>query len=272
MDTERPKDEGGNPEQTGEPLPLVMNSKNETNRRQNRKKVSKAICIIWNWIKGFDRLAIATLLLFIATFGLYRATSTLVIDAENTAERQLRAYVAVPAPQEVHAFAGGWRYFPGFENRGVTPTQWLTAKVSYCLTDKRIANFETFDFPDFSDPPAIHDTMVRDAGIAPPYEIVSNDDLAAISKEKRFFYMWGWIKYWDVFSKNRSLDEQRVTLYCWQAAAAEGNPATDKFHMRFNGCGRGNHTCVDAECRDEERRTQVLHSTPQELGCTSAPK
>jgi hypothetical protein len=84
--------------------------------------------------------------------------------------------------------------------------------------------------------------------------------------------MWGWIKYCDIFSKTQSPDERRVTLYCWQAAAAEGNPTTDKFHMRFNGCGRGSHTCVDAECKDEERRTQTPRSTPQELGCASITK
>jgi len=57
---------------------------------------SKPIPRLQRWLGGFNEpLTIVTLLLFLATLGLYQATRDLVHDADHNARRQLRAYVNV---------------------------------------------------------------------------------------------------------------------------------------------------------------------------------
>ncbi|SHN83120.1 hypothetical protein [Bradyrhizobium erythrophlei] len=96
MGGEESEQKHSNPEQPGGTAPIVVNGKYEKYKRYAREKIAEYFRYFWTWIQRFgEPLTVVTLLLFGATVGLYIATRDLVHDAENTAERQLRAYVGL---------------------------------------------------------------------------------------------------------------------------------------------------------------------------------
>lgn len=157
-------------------------------------------------LKITDTLLVGvTFLLFLATGALWVATAHLVEGAEDTAERQLRAYVSAN-PQTVHGFGSSQRISVDFslQNHGQTPA----FEIDHVFGMGVFAN----PLPeDFKFPPANRDVFNKSA-LFPRADmiswfnndrILSSDEVRDIENDTDRFYIWGKITYRDAFGKLR---------------------------------------------------------------------
>lgn len=145
-------------------------------------------------------LSIFTALLFFATLALWWSTRRLVKGAEETAERQLRAYICVKAVTLMNFNVGSQPIFRvTFENTGQTPAY----NVRSCI------KMETFEIPL---PEELPEQLTREVGFnlgaGQPSEIrepinvvIMQDDIVALTSNKIAIIAWGKIIYEDIFGK-----------------------------------------------------------------------
>ena len=97
----------------------------------------------WLHKNGEAIIALFTVILGIATWLLWRSTKALVAGAEQTAERQLRAYVHVENAEIIHS-NDEWR--PNIrisvKNYGQTPAREVRHKIDNALVLKGPGNFD----------------------------------------------------------------------------------------------------------------------------------
>ena len=147
-------------------------------------------------------LVLVTAALVAATIFLYLATRRLVEGAEDTAKKQLRAYVAadigVPTCQDgTLRFASA----PIMINTGVTPAK----NLSYWITAAILPS----DLPDDFKFPNKNEKRINDAALHPKQsfvvaavvdEFVPEEEVKAVMEGgKRKLYCWGTITYHDIF-------------------------------------------------------------------------
>lgn len=111
-----------------------------------------------------------------------------------------------------------WTIHPIWANSGNTPTRALSINTSYRLMDAPLS--KDFDFPPGGE--------VVTSAIAGPRSMVeatpgtlSNEDLQAVKDGRKFFYIWGWAEYHDIFEGTR----KRVTKFCNQLVEVNGDTA-----------------------------------------------
>jgi hypothetical protein len=116
-----------------------------------------------------------------------------------------------------------WRFRLRFKNSGGTPTKNLTSFLQCEIRDTPLPENYNFDqqqgrvgrgfiAPNFD---------VGGGEAPPPPRVVSPQDILAVQAGKKFLYVWGWIKYFDVFPNT----PEHSTHFCWQFTIT-GNPLT----------------------------------------------
>lgn len=126
--------------------------------------------------------------------------------------REIKTYLH----QDPDTGAFHWTVHPIWANSGNTPTRALSINTSYRLLDEPLP--ANFDFP------ASGDNMTQ--SIAGPRSMVeatsgtlSNEDLQAVQEGKKYFYIWGWAEYHDIFEGTR----KRMTKFCNQLIEVDGD-------------------------------------------------
>ena len=111
-----------------------------------------------------------------------------------------------------------WTIHPIWANSGNTPTRGLSINTTYRLLDEPLPR--DYDFPESRE-----DLIPTIAGPRSMVEAVSgtlsSEDLAAVKEGKKFFYIWGWAEYHDIFEGTK----KRVTRFCNQLIEVDGDPA-----------------------------------------------
>lgn len=128
--------------------------------------------------------------------------------------REIKTYLHQdPATGKFH-----WTIHPIWANSGNTPTRGLSINTTYRLLDEPLPN--GYDFPESQE-----DLIPTIAGPRSMVEAVSgtlsSEDLAAVKDGKKFFYIWGWAEYHDIFEGTK----KRVTRFCNQLIEVDGDPA-----------------------------------------------
>ncbi|HYD96973.1 MAG TPA: hypothetical protein VEC01_16715 [Noviherbaspirillum sp.] len=111
-----------------------------------------------------------------------------------------------------------WTIHPVWANSGNTPTRGLSIHTSYRLLDAPLTKDDGF-----------HDSHgERMPTVAGPRSMVeaspgtiSSDDLEAVQNGTKFFYIWGWAEYHDIFEGTK----KRLTRFCNQLVQVDGDPA-----------------------------------------------
>jgi hypothetical protein len=110
-----------------------------------------------------------------------------------------------------------WTIHPVWANSGNTPTRGLSINTTYRLLDKPLpANYE---FPESKENLIPTIAGPRSMVEASPGTL-SGEDLEAVQQGKKFFYIWGWAEYHDMFEGTK----KRVTRFCNQLIEIDGNP------------------------------------------------
>jgi hypothetical protein len=149
-----------------------------------------------------------------------------------------------------------WRFKPIMRNNGDTPTKKMTMFVT-C---------EVRNSPIPAGYPFTHDSQqVAHGTIAPridlyggeaprrPAAAITPQDIIDVQAGRKFIYVWGWIKYFDVFPKT----PQHITRYCWQVDPigdpltfvpnTAGQPPTPGT-LTFSTIHHAEGNCIDEEC------------------------
>lgn len=112
-----------------------------------------------------------------------------------------------------------WTIHPIWANSGNTPTRGLSINTTYRLLDEPLP--KDYDFPESRE-----DLIPTIAGPRSMVEAlsgsISSDDLKAVKEGKKFFYIWGWAEYHDIFEGTK----KRVTRFCNQLIEVDGDPAS----------------------------------------------
>ena len=196
-------------------------------------------------------LAAITLALAFYTGLLWRSTSKLVIEAKDTAQRELRAYLCIEA---IHYFSHLdttnnsilWSIHPVWKNGGRTPPKSLMLNVNSCVTDKPIP--DDFDFPAASGE-TINMLVGANSIIRASQIFITGNDLAEVRKGTKFFYIWGWAKYRDIFDNT----PERITRFCNHITHVGGDPTrhhdntTNIVELVFSYYKKNN--CMDEDCQ-----------------------
>jgi hypothetical protein len=83
----------------------------------------------------------------------------------------------------------------------------------------------------------------------PPIAAVTSQNLWDVQQGRQFLYLWGWVRYFDVFPNTK----QHITRFCWMVMPV-GDPFTyvpnDPQHtLRFDNIHHTEGNCADDECR-----------------------
>jgi hypothetical protein len=105
---------------------------------------------------------------------------------------------------------------PIIENGGNTQTVDLRINVSSALRDEPLP--EGFDFPFLTS--AGFSLIGARQSVGASNAIILDDDLLAVQRGEKFFYIWGTITYRDVFPGT----PERLTEFCTQISRVIGNP------------------------------------------------
>ena len=110
-----------------------------------------------------------------------------------------------------------WTIHPVWANSGNTPTRGLSINTTYRLLDKPLP--ASYDFPESRENLIPTIAGPRSMVEATPGTL-SSEDLEAVREGKKFFYIWGWAEYHDIFEGTK----KRVTRFCNQLIQVDGDP------------------------------------------------
>ncbi len=215
-------------------------------------------------------LAMFTAVLSVSTIGLWIVTwragrrqtddmQASIRVAENSAQSQLRAYLSVvnitvyrlrdrfPARNE-------WQLAVHWMNTGQTPTRTLTTYIAPVLESEQLPdNYRIMQI----------DSKIRRGGFLAPHstirttsgEIFTAQDLINVRDERKFLYIFGWIRYNDIFPNT----PERVTRFCYRIMiygdVAGAGPNGEGVEGRWSPHIRGN--CADEECDREDQMMEI---------------
>ena len=261
----------------------------ETAKQQHEYEYAKSFydrLIAWATVA----LAIVTIGLAVFTALLWLATYRLAQDAKQTATRQagemqetLRiaresakasrdaadiAHAAMVAGERAFVFATGlaqffapipgtsqyiWRFRPNWQNSGDTPTKNMTMHVECELRETQLPDGFKFNYVTEDIAPAlIPPKTTTHGGQVPraPKPAITPQDILEIQAGKKYFYVWGWARYWDVFPGT----SPHITRFCWMIDPV-GDPTTFRpgsqvvgETLTFNTLHHHEGNCADDEC------------------------
>jgi hypothetical protein len=155
-------------------------------------------------------IALFTAGLFIATWWLYRATRTLVIGAERTAQDQLRAYISVTAKlvlnwrhatPQTHALAVGF----DIENHGLTIGREIRHNFSMAIFSNPLPN--GFAFPEADRQFDQNNSLFPRTSVPVRLfhnQTLTNNEMISIENGATRFHTWGIMTYRDAFQQLRT--------------------------------------------------------------------
>ena len=172
---------------------------------------------LWKWVD--DPIAVFTTMLVAVTLGLaiytwklWRATGALAAGAEDTARRQLRAYISVDYEQ-VRDINGNPKpnvIGLAIKNCGQTPAHAVSHWTMSGVVDFPLRPGGVLPPPGIPDPAKVktvlHPTMHRTVLL--PFSL-SDESKEQIRSGKFAFYVWGEVNYLDAF------DHPRKTRFCF---------------------------------------------------------
>lgn len=198
-----------------------------------------------------------------------KRTSTVAYRAARTAKRSADiAEFAMVAGERAYVFSTGfkqywekipetglynWHFRPIWENRGDTPTKHMTMHTECVLRDTILP--ADFDFGYFTSdigtvliPP---NTNIA-GSLAPrfPNSGITPEDILEIQAGRKFLFIWGWAKYFDVFPRT----PQHITRFCWQITPMGDpktfipNSQTPEQMLQFDFLHHPKGNCADEEC------------------------
>jgi hypothetical protein len=132
-----------------------------------------------------------------------------------------------------------WGFRPIWKNSGETQTRAMATHVDYEYRDRLLPN----EFP-FSDNNSYSAKMLMGpkssalGGVARTFTV---DEIRQVQAGTRFLYLWGWIRYENVFQRRRT----HITRYCVQVGVI-GDPSKSNAIFNFPVWNEGN--CSDGEC------------------------
>ena len=185
----------------------------------------------WWLIKLTGALAIATVALVVVTAFLWIATRRLVIDAKESSQRQLRAYVSVDTEHMTDPHGNTIPDRHGFvvKNHGQTPAHVLEHWTQLCVSEFPLTQ-------SLAAPSA--DRLIVKTVVHPGNDRLIIEDmplhpeeLAAIESGTHAWYAWGCVTYTDVFGEPHStqfcffVNKEALALQRW-AHYKDGNEAT----------------------------------------------
>jgi hypothetical protein len=181
-------------------VPAVMEPVDAGNEQPANDKPEK------NWLERFETDPVATFtgLLFFATLALWWSTRSLVKDAKDSTERQLRAYIGIE-----HAFITAGKYGRDVEikiiikNHGQTPAYSASHGVEIQFNDPKV-------FPSLGEKvtPIEERESSTIIGANSCIEVIKivpmkSVDFNSLSQGILGFCIWGEINYIDIFKKPR---------------------------------------------------------------------
>jgi len=207
----------------------------------NERKITDATVAL-AWITG---------VLALFTAGLWFATYRLVREAKDTAKRQLRAYLSIDGfPYVSHLDTTDntiwWSIHPVWKNGGATPTTSLFLNTDASLRNEKLP--DNFDFPG-APGETIRMLVGANATVTARTLAIKGADLMAVRDGTKFFYIWGWAKYKDIFPDT----PERITRFCNHITHVTGNPRlhynrdTNPVEITFSFYQENN--CMDEGCQ-----------------------
>lgn len=200
--------------------------------------------------------ALATIIIAAFTGTLWAATTRQAQLTKEALIADKRAFVFAqnfqfewesdPATGHFH-----WRFRPVWQNAGDTPTRRLRIySDSEFRTAPLPAGFVFTDGAIQAGAAMLGPKATGFGGAAPlrPGPGLSPVDIAEMQHGRKFFYVWGWARYFDTFPETG----EHITRFCWQIIA-QGDPFTfvpgDPNHtMSFANLHHPEGNCADDEC------------------------
>jgi hypothetical protein len=194
------------------PIPEVLPSSEDRKCETQCKNTEQEGTEFWPPLAGYrfkvtdTLLVIFTALLFFATVALWWSTRRLVKGAEETARKQLRAYVLVKTttfrrPETEDGDNRHWPIHLVFQNSGQTPAYSVTIRAERCLGQQRPID-SIFPFSEAAEisPPSIiapggRHTMQL-GGLEPGHA-----GYLAAQRAGKYCYVWGRLDYVDTFGR-----------------------------------------------------------------------
>jgi hypothetical protein len=147
-------------------------------------------------------IAAFTVCLVIATVSLYVATKNLVESADDTSQRQLRAYIGLHGGETtIYPFEqGGFAFIAHveFRNYGQTPAHDLTTKCNVKIDVPENVPFDDFPGVERGTPTVAFKDVSFHVRMGWP---ISEADKVALFERRKVFFVWGIVEYKDVFDK-----------------------------------------------------------------------
>ena len=143
-----------------------------------------------------------------------------------------------------------WQLRPIWKNSGETPTRGLTIYTDCEIRNSRLPT--GFNFNSTKVPPGtglLGPQSIAAGGAAPqlPSPPITVQDIRDSQSGKKFIYLWGWARYWDVFPGT----PQRITRFCWLIDATGDpmlfSPAPPQ-NLLFQNIHHEEGNCADEEC------------------------
>jgi hypothetical protein len=138
-----------------------------------------------------------------------------------------------------------WRIRPRWINGGNTPPHGLRIYTHYELLDAQLPADYSFTPQEHPEVPAM---LPPKGDIFGSWRDFTGADLVAVKEGRKFLYIWGTARYYDVFPGT----PRRVTKFCNTAALVTGDPTlpweekTNNMDLGF--ITYGPHNCADEDC------------------------
>jgi hypothetical protein len=204
--------------------------------------------------------ALATLLIAIFTIvlaGVSDRQAKLTKEAFIDDKRAFIFAIELAAFHEPDAASGSyvWRFRPQWRNSGDTPTRRMSLYVECELRNTPLPPGFRFEDRRPSGVGMIAPKANAFGGIAPvpPQAAITPQDIVDSQAARKFIYLWGWAKYFDVFPSTN----QHITRFCWLITPV-GDPRafvpnTPGFPpapgtMAFGFVHHDEGNCADNEC------------------------
>jgi len=115
-----------------------------------------------------------------------------------------------------------WRFRPRWQNSGGTPTKHLRSHVECEIRNSPLPTSYAFNLEsDNVGKGIIGPKEALTGGVAPQGAAVTPQDIADAQAFRKFIYLIGWVKYFDVFPNT----PEHVTHFCWLILVT-GDPQT----------------------------------------------
>jgi hypothetical protein len=148
-----------------------------------------------------------------------------------------------------------WRFRPIWQNSGDTPTRNMVMHVTCELRNTVLPSGFDFNYPTTQTGTGLlAPKSTSMGGIAPNYPVaaITPQDILDVQHRRKFLYLWGWVRYHDVFPDT----PQHITRFCWLIVPT-GNPLVYTpgqtpnlpHSLSFGNIHHSEGNCADEECR-----------------------